>query len=72
MYIYKEDLALNNQQWVICSKTNPSRSQTPFPKTITVTLPFYRNVLGFFFQLMYYSSHCIFLFQLFLKFSMSL
>ena len=26
MYVYKEDLTLNNQQWLICHKTNPTKS----------------------------------------------
>ena len=25
IYMYKEDLALNNQQWLICHKTQPTQ-----------------------------------------------
>ena len=25
MYMYKEDLVLNNQQWLICHKTQPNQ-----------------------------------------------
>ena len=28
MYIYKEDLALDNQQWFICHKTQPNPAKS--------------------------------------------
>ena len=31
IYIYKEDLALNNQQWLICHKTRPTNQPTYQP-----------------------------------------
>ena len=27
--MYKEDLALNNQQWLICHKTKPNQTKIP-------------------------------------------
>ena len=30
MYMYKQDLALNNQQWLICHKTKPSQSKPQY------------------------------------------
>ena len=40
MYMYKEDLALNNLQWLICHKTQPN--QTLFPEVAAIT---YRAII---------------------------
>ena len=31
MYMYKEDLALNNLQWLICHKTQPNQTISTLP-----------------------------------------
>ena len=32
--MYKEDLALNNQQWLICHKTQPNQTKLFFNKAV--------------------------------------
>ena len=32
IYIYKEDLALNNLRWLMCHKTQPNKETQTFPR----------------------------------------
>ena len=37
MNMYKQDLAFNNQQWLICHKTKPNQSNLLIPISLSLT-----------------------------------
>ena len=41
IYIYKENLLLNDQQWLMCHKTQPDQNIIPFPRVLALYIYIY-------------------------------